>query len=302
MLGRVLSSVVLLTLTRRAGLDVFFGMAGYLPFLGVLWVTLGRIMLYVLLKTSRETALGSYVDAHRHPFDGFHLGERDSDIADGPFVWSDGSLVFDKVSGVGVAGAGVYAHVSGASWFDRRWAHLDLLSPLPDGGSERCRAEIWGGFDCAQGHTVMHIGVDNLNVVNHVSNLIARRWSSRPFPLVNDGDLLCSAQGMVRSRGGGNTLVSKVKGHADEGVIVLGRVREVDRIGNNEADAAADMGRRRVHDSITDARRLFNAACARWYPIVKELQHFFVAIARTVVNLDESGRYFLSSYCVVQRC
>ena len=65
-------------------------------------------------------------------------------------------------------------------------------------------------------------------------------------------------------------------------------VREVDRIGNNEADAAADMGRRRVHDSITNARRLFNAACARWYPIVKELQHFFIAIARTVVNLDDS--------------
>ena len=72
-------------------------------------------------------------------------------------------------------------------------------------------------------------------------------------------------------------------------MVALGRVREVDRKGNNEADAAADMGRRRVHDSITDARRLSNAACARWNPIVKELQHFFVAIARTVVNHDESG-------------
>ena len=127
----------------------------------------------------------------------------------------------------------------------------------------------------------MHIGVDNLNVVNHVSSLIANRWSGRPFPLVNDGDLLCLAQRMVRSRGRGNTLVSKVKGHADEGLVAMGPVREVDRIGNNETDAAADMGRWRVHDSITDARRLFNA--------VKELQHFFIAIARTVVNLDDSG-------------
>ena len=73
--------------------------------------------------------------------------------------------------------------------------------------------------------------------------------------LVNNGDLLCLAQGMVRSRGRGNTLVSQVKGHADEGMVALGRVREVDRIGNNEADAAADMGRRRVHDSIMNARR-----------------------------------------------
>ena len=136
----------------------------------------------------------------------------------------------------------------------------------------------------------MHIGVDNLNVVNHVSNLIANRWAGRPFPLVNGGDLLISVQRMVRGRGRGNTLVTEVKGHADEGVVALGRVREVDRTGNNEAEAAADMGRRRVHGSITDARRLVNAACARWYPVVKELQHFFVAIARTVVNHDGSGR------------
>ena len=36
-------------------------------------------------------------------------------------------------------------------------------------------------------------------------------------------------------------------------------------------------------------KRLFISACAHWYPIVKELQHFFVAIARTVVNHDGSG-------------
>ena len=74
-------------------------------------------------------------------------------------------MVVDKVSGVGVAGAGVYAHISGASWFHRRWAHLDLLPPLIDGGGQRCRmycsvpgplqtvqrAEIWGGFGCTPG-------------------------------------------------------------------------------------------------------------------------------------------------------
>ena len=32
----------------------------------------------------------------------------------------------------------------------------------------------------------------------------------------------------------------------------MGRVREVDRVGNNEADAAAALGRRRVHHSILE--------------------------------------------------
>ena len=73
-----------------------------------------------------------------------------------------------------------------------------------------------------QGQTTLHVGVDNLNVVNHLSSLIAGRWSGRPFPLVNDGDLSGLAQEIVHSTGCGTTLVSKVKGHADEGLVVYG--------------------------------------------------------------------------------
>ena len=59
------------------------------------------------------------------------------------------------------------------------------------------------------------------------------------------------------SVGGGLTtlLFPRVKGHADEGLVALGWVREVDRIGNNEADAAAASGRRRVHHAVTYAWR-----------------------------------------------
>ena len=71
-------------------------------------------------------------------------------------------------------------------------------------------------------------------------------------------------------------------------MIARGRVREVNRIGNDDADTA-DMGRRRVHCSITDARRLVSGPGARGYPIVQELHHFFIAITRTVVNSDDPG-------------
>ena len=39
----------------------------------------------------------------------------------------------------------------------------------------------------------------------------------------------------------------RLRGHADEGLVALGRVRDIDRVGNSEADAAASLGRRRVH-------------------------------------------------------
>ena len=37
--------------------------------------------------------------------------------------------------------------------------------------------------------------------------------------------------------------ITEVKGHADEGMVLDGRVREVDRLGNDAADEAADFGR-----------------------------------------------------------
>ena len=63
-----------------------------------------------------ETSLCSYVDAHRKPIKEVGLDGVECDLA-GPFVWSVGSLLLAGVSGFGVAGASVYAHVSGASWF-----------------------------------------------------------------------------------------------------------------------------------------------------------------------------------------
>ena len=84
------------------------------------------------------------------------------------------------------------------------------------------RAEIWVVLVALQGQATLHVGVDNLNVVNHPSSLIAGRWSGRPFPLVDDGDLSGLAQEIVHSRGRGTTLVSKVKGHADEGLVAMG--------------------------------------------------------------------------------
>ena len=79
---------------------------------------------------------------------------------------------------------------------------------------------------------------------------------------------------------------SKVKGHADEGMVLDCRVREVDRLGNDVADEAADFGRRRVGHAVIDARRNLSGVCGRWYPVILDLHRFFIAISRAVVNHD----------------
>ena len=133
----------------------------------------------------------------------------------------------------------------------------------------------------------MHLGVDNLNVVRHVGRLLDGGPSARPFEIVKDGDLLCLIDRMLQLRCLDTVKVSKVKGHADDGMVLDGRVRDLDRLGNNAADEAADFGRRRVPFHVIDVRRNLVGGCNRWYPVVRHLHRFFIAIARVVVNLDD---------------
>ena len=68
-------------------------------------------------------------------------------------------------------------------------------------------------------------------------------------------DLLILLRRMIDLRGRDTVRVAEVKGHADEGMVSDGRVRELDRLGNNAPDEAADFGRRRVGPDVIDARR-----------------------------------------------
>ena len=87
-------------------------------------------------------------------------------------------------------------------------------------------------------------------------------------------------------RGRDTVRVTKVKGHADEGMVSDGRVRELDRLGNDAVDEAADFGRRWVGLAVIGARRNLSGVCGRWYPVLLDLHRFFIAISRAAVNHD----------------
>ena len=145
---------------------------------------------------------------------------------------------------------------------------------------------MWGVILALQSSGAVHLGVDNLGVVRHVGQLLAGRRSSVPFELVHDGDLLLLIDRMLHLRGLDTVRITKVKGHADEGMVLDGRDREVDRLGNDAADEAADFGRRRVDHAVIDARRNLSGVYGRWYSVVLDLHRFFIAISRAVVNHD----------------
>ena len=99
----------------------------------------------------------------------------------------------------------------------------------------------------------VHLGVDNLGVVRHVGRLLGGCRGPKPFELFNDGDLLLLIDHMLRQRGLHNVCISKVKGHADDGMVLHGQVRGEDKMGNDAADEAPDFGRRRVSPAVIDA-------------------------------------------------
>ena len=138
------------------------------------------------------------------------------------------------------------------------------------------RAEFLGvilGLQAADG---IHVGVDNLSVVRHVGRLLDGNVCSRPAELVKDGDLILLIGRMLRLRGLDTVRITKVKGHVDECMVRDGGVRELDRLGNDAADEAADFGRRTVDFPVIDARRNFAGVCGRWYPVVLVLHRFFL--------------------------
>ena len=73
-------------------------------------------------------------------------------------------------------------------------------------------------------------------------------------------------------------------------MVVSGHVRALDEAGHDEADDAADFGRRRGPLGVIDSWRHFAGLCSFWYPVLFCSLRFFIAIARVAVNEGGAGR------------
>ena len=80
-----------------------------------------------------ESALGrcssGLLAAWSHPFD-FDAVEASSLLPDHPSLWTVGSFVLDKVTGVSSASAGFFAHLPASCLVHRCWGHVDSVGPV----------------------------------------------------------------------------------------------------------------------------------------------------------------------------
>ena len=143
-----------------------------------------------------------------------------------PDVWTDGSLVEDKVSSS--AGAGCFTYRGSGLCANWRWGHLDE-DVGEDAVASACRGFCSVPGPLQSANDGVHLGVDNRSVVRHVGRLLDGKTASRPAELVEDGDLVLLTERMLRLRGVDTVRICKVKGHADEALVRGGGARVLDR-------------------------------------------------------------------------
>ena len=144
--------------------------------------------------------------------------------------------------------------------------------PVPGRLQTVQRAEFWGAIFALQASWPRHLGIDNLNVARTLGRLLDRDC------LVTRGDLVALVQHKIRTRGRETVRVAKVKGHAEDLDVQQGRVRLEDQLGNAEADAAADLGRRQQSELHTHVRRSLLRGRTHWYPVMQQLHRFMIAV------------------------
>ena len=210
------------------------------------------------------------------------------DVPDSPNIWTDGSREPIPHLDVEIAGAGAFVHSPVIIFDSHHWGHAQDLDDPHEGSSHIFsgvpgpiqsvqRAEYWGVILALQAYSGIHIGIDNMNVLRGVAALLSHGAPRSLLPLMKDGDLLSIIRSMLSLRGFETVKVSKVKGHATHAMVAGGDVRLADLVGNNGADAAADLGRLRQHDDVITARRNLLRVRRLWYPIMLDLHRFMVA-------------------------
>ena len=216
-------------------------------------------------------------------------------------IWTDGSREdFTSVGGFEVAGAGVFVPTSELAFDHSAWGTAEEYG---DARLERCRAflpvpgvmqtvqraEFWGAIVSMQVYWPCHLGIDNLNATRSIGRQLDRGCLAKPLPPVKDGDLVGIVQSMIQATGRDTVGVTKVKGHATGEDVERRRVRLAHKVGNAEADAAADLARRHQSEMLIDARRILLNVRNHWYHIMLQLHRFMIAVARVTVNHDGRG-------------
>ena len=180
-------------------------------------------------------------------------------------VYTDGSWLFPLKQFLGLGGAGVWwpersltKKQEGQPYHPLSKAENDiafhqqsnegvrLYTKIGGYGGSSTRTELAAGIIAVCAHGPVHIGsdskafVDTANVI--LQDITKGRKPHKPWKLVSDGDLWDHFHQAVISKGVESLKITWVKGHATQDHIDKGITTLKNKLGNDEADAVADIG------------------------------------------------------------
>ena len=95
------------------------------------------------------------------------------------------------------------------------------------------RAELWGCYFLHHNAPLPFIWVLTISMFVMFLEFLDGRARSQAFELTFDGGLLTVIEKMILQRGIRSVRISEVKGHADDDMVAVGRVRVEDWVGND---------------------------------------------------------------------
>ena len=152
-LVKILNFMISCEWTRDTGQDACSGMAGFLCFLGFNGAPPWAVDASESAAYLVEVALGRFSSgmlSEWSPSDEFDHDVAVSSLPDHPDVWTDGSLVLDRLTGVSSAGSGIFAHQAEHFWGGRWWGHVDGVRIDPSIASCRSFCSVPGPI-CSEG-------------------------------------------------------------------------------------------------------------------------------------------------------
>ena len=185
-----------------------------------------------------------------------------------PNVYSDGSLTHPQQPQYNLSGAGVWhphhnladsppsdteANLAVLTQQDEG---LQLYALLPGHTGSSTRVELAAAIIAIAKDGPVHLGTDSQSfrakALNVHQMVRAGTQPRRPWMLQTDGDLWKLYHDCAQAKTVDAIAITKVKGHATDQMVQQGLVRRADKVGNDEADTAADEGVKLATDQIKD--------------------------------------------------
>jgi hypothetical protein len=248
-------------------------------------------------------------------------------------VFPDGGLTAPTNQHLGLAAAGIYCpnrfvaeHDAGDALLpqETQFEHAYskgrdrcILLPIPGRINSSTRSEAHGLLIAICTKGAVHIGIDNLTVVERASQLlnlaehlcttrqieatsstrhglafeIARRLRKperKHWAMQRDGDVWAAIWNVMLAKGPSTIRVSKVKGHATERDVAEGRSTAVHRLCNNVADGLVKEATALHGKGTNDLAYWLEARHMLYTTLMKSIQIFIITI--TIADKDERDR------------